>query len=144
MTNPAELLEELEDTISSVAATALRQYVLRDDRRGAIRILKGERFSREQAVALYDYCRKLWGGVDVDLVEIPLTDAVATLTRLDLAAGPDERNKPQYVIRDGRRLCESGAYFERGEWCVFLNGEGFVPLSRIRQLWHVTPKTSVR
>lgn len=136
----AQLLEELEDTISSPAGSSLRAFVLRDDRASAMRIMQDERFSAEQAAIMYDHCRILWGGVDVDLVEIPLAQAVKTLKRLDKEAAGDESRKPCYVVRDGTQLSSTGAYFERGQWCVWLSKIGFVPLSRIRQLWHVCPK----
>jgi hypothetical protein len=135
------LLEELEDTLSSPAGSALREFVLRDDRKSALEIIQYERFSLEQAEVIYDHCRIVWGGVDIDLVEIPLAQALETLARLDADAGHDENLKPRYVVRDGTRLSSTGAYFERGEWCVYLDKTGFVPLSRIRQLWHVQPKT---
>lgn len=136
----AELLAELEDTISSPAGSSLREFVLRDDRASAMRIMEDERFSPEQAGLMYDYCRILWGGVDVDLVEIPLAQAVKTLKRLEAAAGGDENLKPLYLVRDGTQLSSTGAYFEKGQWRVYLSRTGFVPLSRIKQLWHVCPR----
>lgn len=137
MSNATEMLSELEGTISSPAASALRTYVLRGDRARALQIFQDERFSLEQAEELYSYCKKLWSGADVDLVEIPLERAAQTFAALSAAAGPDCLNPPRYIIRDGLRLFESGAYLENGKWHVFLSGEGFVSLSRIRQLWHI-------
>lgn len=133
----AKLLEELEDTISSPAGSSLREFVLRDDRDSAMRIMQDERFSAEQASIMYDHCRILWGGVDVDLVEIPLAQAAKTFKRLEAAAGGEENLKPRYVVRDGTELSSTGAYFEKGQWRVYLSRTGFVPLSRIRQLWLV-------
>lgn len=140
MPTPAELLHELEDTISSPAGAAIHEYVLRGDREGALRLIQDERFSRENAEIIYDYCREVWGGVDVDLVEIPLALAAETFEKLAAAAGDDEYKQPRYLIRDGTNLSYTSAYLERGEWHVFLSKKGFVPFSRIRQLWHVQPK----
>jgi hypothetical protein len=139
MTTAADLLAELEDCISRPAAEDLRECVIRDNRAGALEIIQGERFSLEHAEILYDYCRVQWGGIDVDLVEIPMAKATETLAMLDAAAGDDENRRPRYVVRDGTRLTSTWASFERGEWCIFLRESGYVPLSRIRQLWHIRP-----
>jgi hypothetical protein len=135
-----DVLDDLLSHMASPPAQALHQYVLAGERDSALEILVEEGLSSKAAARLYAHCAVKWGGTDVDLVEIPLVEALATVQRQASEVRAADIAKPRYLLRHGQSLFESAAYFE-GDSVEFYKGEtGPLSLTQVKQMWAMVPR----
>jgi len=129
-----ELLQDLQDGMSSIAAGALFQHILAAEKRQALAILRDERISDQDAEDIYSYCRAKWLGTRLVVVEVPKTHIVGFVQDEDSRAQAANEDRPQYLVRQGLNIVPCLARV-RNDSLEVITGRDVLELKDVKQLW---------
>jgi len=132
-----ELLHDLENGLSSVAAGALFQYILAAEKRPALAIMHDEGFTGQDAEDLYAYCRTKWLGNRLVVVEVPKTCIVGFVQAEDARARQANEQRPQYLVRQGLNVVPCLARVQEDP-ITFLTSREELELKDVKQLWLIS------
>ena len=132
-----ELLQDLQDGVSSIAAGALFQYILAAEKRSALAIMRDEGFTGQDAEDLYAYCRTKWLGNRLVVVEVPKTRIVGFVQEEDARAQEAGEQRPQYLVRQGLNIVPCLPRLKEDP-ITFLTGRDEIELKDVKQLWLIS------
>lgn len=132
-----ELLEDLQEGISSAAASALFQHILAAEKREALALMRDERMSGQNAEDLYSYCRAKWLGNRLVVVEVPRTQIVGFVQETDAKARQTDTDRPHYLVRQGLNVVPCMPRLQEDPM-TFLTSREELELKDIKQLWLIS------
>lgn len=140
--DPSELLSQLEEGLASPAASALRTYVMRKDRKAAIEIIKDEcDFTDAECKALYKHLSKMLQGKDVCFVEVPKKEWLKLEKSIpeyeDIA---DLHQQESFLVRYRCEIFSTQPFKNGGKTVVYVQGRERVPFDKLDQIWRIVNK----
>lgn len=118
-----DLVNDLTLTFNSCEAQDLYQLIVDKKRSKAFEILRTS-YSEEDSNAIIDYYyAKHDKKISFKEVSVEDIEKIA--------------EQKKYLFKIGNSLIQSKLYFERNEWTLFMDREGWVPITKASQIWEI-------